>query len=571
MNPQRWQAVGELFDGALAVADGARDAWLDRASVGDAELRNEVLSLLASYNARPGGFVQHRIKTALAAFCAVNPAPSQPVRVGPYRLIRELGRGGMGTVFLAERDDDQYQSQVAVKLVRTGMDTEFIFARFRRERQTLARLQHPNIARLLDGGTTDSGLPYIVMEYVDGPMLTLYAKRHLLNIPDRLRLFTSVCSAVEYAHRNFVIHRDLKPGNILVGAEGVPKLLDFGICKLLHAEASVTDTAGALLTPAYASPEQVRGNAVTRLSDIYSLGVILYELLTEELPLSQEGNTFQAGDAGYERPIPLPSTRIKDKGKARQLSGDLDNIVMHALETEPERRYESAAQISDDLERYLANQPVHARPQTKTYLALKFIRRNRGKVIATAVVALALVAGLAIAWNEARLSRARLQAVYQSMMDQQNGDSLSAAHDLLSARQAYMHSAELTESCMKLDQAECLALNIQSNYKLAQNAVALNQREQALAFAQRALRAGESPSIAAKDPFVLAGAFSVMGLTYAALNDSPEREAADSQQAQLWLKKSLIEWQRAETVAGSSANHQRAKKEMEDALREVSR
>ncbi len=192
--------------------------------------------MLASHNAG-GGFLQHRIEKALASFYDTSVAGTQPVRVGPYRLIRELGRGGMGTVFLAERDDDEYHAQVAVKLVRPGMDIEFILARFRRERQTLARLQHPNISRLLDGGTTENGLPYFVMEYIDGPWLTAFAADRRMSVDDRLRMFLDVCSAVDYAHRNFIIHRDLKPGNILVDPDGVPKLVDFGICKLLRADA----------------------------------------------------------------------------------------------------------------------------------------------------------------------------------------------------------------------------------------------------------------------------------------------------------------------------------------------
>src|SRR5215470_11517264 len=184
----------------------------------------------------------------------------------------------MGTVFLAERNDDEYHAQVAIKLVRPGMYTEFILARFRRERQTLARLQHPNIARLFDGGTTSKGVPYIVMEYIDGPSLTRYSKERNLGLPQRLRLFMGICAAVDHAHRNFVVHRDVKPGNILVGSDGVPKLLDFGVCKLLRDDTSRSDIRGPL-TPAYASPEQLSGGPITTLSDIYSLGVVLYQLL----------------------------------------------------------------------------------------------------------------------------------------------------------------------------------------------------------------------------------------------------------------------------------------------------
>src|SRR4029079_19190416 len=198
--------------------------------------------------------------------------------------IRELGRGGMGAVFLAERDDEEYRAKVAIKLVRSGMDTAFILARFRRERQTLARLQHPNISRLLDGGSTDDGLPYIVMEYIDGPWITSYTTQQKLDIEARVRLFQDVCSAVDYAHRNFIVHRDLKPANILVDGAGVPKLVDFGICKLLVESVTGDDTVGPPMTPNYASPEQFRGEAATTSSDIYSLGVVLYELLTGACP-----------------------------------------------------------------------------------------------------------------------------------------------------------------------------------------------------------------------------------------------------------------------------------------------
>ena len=209
MNPDQWRAVGELFERAIALPTVERNALIDQTSAADEEVRREVRSLLASHNAAAGGFVQERIGQALESFYQTTVAVARPARVGPYRLVRELGRGGMGTVFLAERDDDQYRAKVAVKLVRPGMDTEFILARFRRERQTLARLQHPNISRLLDGGTTEHGLPYIVMEYIDGPWITTYADSHRFGLQARLRMFLDVCSAVDYAHRNLIVHRDL--------------------------------------------------------------------------------------------------------------------------------------------------------------------------------------------------------------------------------------------------------------------------------------------------------------------------------------------------------------------------
>jgi hypothetical protein len=569
MTPERWQAIGDLFDGALAVATTERQDWVERSS-DDHELQREVLSLLASYDAKPGGFVQHRIKNALASFCAINPAPALPVRVGPYRLLRELGRGGMGAVFLAERDDDQYHSQVAVKLVRTGMDTEFILARFRRERQTLARLQHPNIARLLDGGTTEKGLPYIVMEYIEGLSITHHAVQHKLDIPERLRLFGNICSAVEYAHGLFVIHRDLKPGNILVGSDGIPKLLDFGVCKLLHDEPlSAADTAANLHTPDYASPEQVNGRAITRLSDIYSLGVVLYELLTGTLP-QRRSSCRPSGVEAAEVPFQVPSAVVEHRATARQVSGDLDNIVMHALEGEPERRYKSAAQLADDLHRYLANEPVLARPQTRGYRALKFVRRNRMKVMVTTIVVLALAAALIALWRQARIANARLRDIYQAMAGEQAGDSLTAAQDLQAAKQAYSESATRAESCMKAGsgKSECRIIYIQSSYRLARNAVALGQREQALEFAHRALRAAETERASIANPGIVPAASSAMGLTYAALANSPLATPGDREQAQLWLNKSLEAWRAAES-GSAPVNPQRAMKEVQDALSQI--
>jgi eukaryotic-like serine/threonine-protein kinase len=439
MNPGRWEAVGELFEQALSLPVGERTACIDRASNGDDELRREVISLLASHKAAPGGFVQEKIKNAVVSFHEMEMTVIQSTRVGPYRLIRELGRGGMGTVFLAERDDDQYRASVAIKLVRPGMDTEFILARFRRERQTLARLQHPNIARLLDGGTTSDCLPYIVMEYVDGNAITLHAQQQKLDIATRVVLFLSVCSAVDYAHRNFVIHRDLKPGNVLVDSQGVAKLLDFGICKLLRADTlsavSGDDTMPGMMTPNYASPEQIRGEAVTLLSDVYSLGVLLYELLTDRCPQRFSLTAHDIARTGTEKPILPPSTTVEDKVLARQLSGDLDNILMRALETEPQRRYESAALFADDLRRYLLHEPVLARPQTWRYRTLKFVQRNRSKVAAAAVLFIVLAGALTVSLREAYVANARLAQV-RGLANKLVFDVHDAVHDLPGATHA---------------------------------------------------------------------------------------------------------------------------------------
>jgi serine/threonine protein kinase len=582
MNPERWQAVGKLFEGALAVATSERQVWVERASEGDAELQREVSSLLASHSASPGGFVQDKIKNVLASFQEANFDP-QNAKVGAYRLVRELGRGGMGTVFLAERNDDEYHAQVAIKLVRPGMDTEFILTRFRRERQTLARLQHPNIAQLFDGGTTSKGIPYIVMEYIDGPSLTSYAKEKNLSIPGRLRLFIGICSAVDYAHRNFVVHRDIKPGNILVAPGGVPKLLDFGVCKLLREDAGSSETAAGLLTPAYASPEQVRGGAVTPLSDIYSLGVVLYQLLTGVLPTREN-----VGHAYGRAPILAASKAVKDRRLSRQLSGNLDNIVARALEFEPQRRYPWAAQLSEDLQRHLTNRPVHAGPSTWRYRASTFVRRNwYGVASLSVVVFLVLLAGLTIAIHKDRApgepiaktqklanqvdtpSRDISLDIYQSLLKQREGDAFAASGKLADAKKAYLESANGAEPCMRKCQAACVLIFIQSNRRLAQNAVALGRREDALEFAQRALQTGESAPPEAVSAFPLPRSYAAMGLTFTALDKSPVRAAGDRRQAQTWLYKSLLAWHKAQPDAGFSVNDQQEIKEVEAALQGI--
>ena len=436
MTPERWLAIGELFDLALAAPTNERTALIDRVSGTDEEVRREVRSLLASHNAAPGGFVQKRIDVALESFHRTSTAAAAPARVGPYRLVRELGRGGMGAVFLAERDDDEYRAKVAVKLVRPGMDTEFILARFRRERQTLARLHHPNISRLLDGGSTDQGLPYIVMEYIDGPWITTYAAQRKLGVEARLRLFLAVCSAVDYAHRNFIVHRDLKPGNILVDAGGVPKLLDFGICKLLvESVTAANDTVAPPLTPSYASPEQIRGEAATTSSDIYSLGAVFYELLTGINPRRFENLTPLAIERALESPIVRPSAAVGDSRLARQLSGDLDNILLRALDVEPSRRYESAAQLADDVRRHLEHEPVRARPHTVGYRARTFVRRHRGSTAAVAAVVATLMVGIAASLYEARRADARVRQI-RSLTSTLVFDVHDAVRDLPGSTQA---------------------------------------------------------------------------------------------------------------------------------------
>jgi serine/threonine-protein kinase len=364
--------------------------------------------------------------------------------VGSYRILSEVGHGGMGAVYLAVRDDDEFKKRVAIKLLRRGMATDDLVRRFRNERQILASIDHPNIARLLDGGTTEEGLPYFLMEYVEGEPIDRYCDGHGLSVAERLELFRTVCAAVHFAHQNLVVHRDLKPGNILVTADGVVKLLDFGIAKLLRPEL-YSDRAGAtrleerLLTPEYASPEQARGEAVTTASDVYSAGVLLYELLTGHLPYRLSGLSLHEvtrvigevdprkpstvigeveertrGDGTTAKLTPESVSRTRegrpDKLR-RRLAGDLDAIVMKAMRKEPQRRYGSAEQLSEDIRRHLEGHPVGARKGTLSYNASKFVRRHRvGVAMATASV-LALIAFSAVLTVQAaRLARARDRA-----------------------------------------------------------------------------------------------------------------------------------------------------------------
>ena len=410
MNPERWRQVEEIFHQALALSTMERDSFLVKACAGDDELRAEVVSLLESDGASAGQFVGSQIRNAVIE---LNQA-AEGRRVGSYRLVRELGKGGMGTVYLAVRADDQYDSEVAIKLVQPGLDTEFILRRFRRERQILAWLQHSNIARLLDSGATEDGSSYLVMEYVDGEWITNYAAQNRLSVEQRLRLFLPVCDAVEFAHRHFVIHRDLKPGNILVDRYGVPKLLDFGISKLLFSNQGEAETgSAALMTPAYASPEQISGDPVTIVSDVYSLGTVLYELLTG----SRAHRIDSCAPLALEQAIcvekpPLPSVAAQPNGAfARRLAGDLDSIIQRALHKEPVRRYPSVRELADDIRRHLEDRPVTARPDSFGYRAAKFVKRNRVAVTLAVLLGGSLVAGAAVSWHQARLAGARFQQV----------------------------------------------------------------------------------------------------------------------------------------------------------------
>ncbi len=407
MTGEDYRRAKEIFLEADAAPEGERAATLERLCAGDAGLRREVEALLASAEAGAGF-----LDLPPDAGVPEEPDETPPSRVGPYRIVAEIGRGGMGSVFLAERADDAYAGRVAVKLVRRGLDTEDVLRRFRTERQILASLAHPNIARLLDGGTTADGRPYFVMEHIEGRTLLEDARARGLGPKERLDAFRVVCAAVQYAHRNLVVHRDLKPSNVMVTTDGVVKLLDFGLAKVLGPEASGrTAGATAIFTPEYASPEQLAGGPITTATDVYSLGVMLYELLSDDHPYrGAAASPASLWRAVCEIDPPPPSVAAARTGgpagrRAPALAGDLDAIVLKAMRKEPARRYATVEQLSEDLGRHLDGLPVEARPESTAYRLGKFLGRHRMAAGTAAAAVLSLAAGLGVALREAHVAR----------------------------------------------------------------------------------------------------------------------------------------------------------------------
>uniref|UniRef100_Q029D0 Serine/threonine protein kinase with TPR repeats n=1 Tax=Solibacter usitatus (strain Ellin6076) TaxID=234267 RepID=Q029D0_SOLUE len=415
MTPERWERAKEVVQGAWEHDVAERGVYLDEACAGDQEMRAEVESLLAS-DQNASGFLATPVRELIQQ--ATLPEYWAGRRLGAYQMVREIGHGGMGTVYLAERADGEYRMQVAIKLVSPHLCTEAVLRRFRTERQVEASLDHPNITRLLDGGTTDDGLPYLVMEYVDGVRIDAWCDSRKLSVRDRLKLFRQVCAAVQSAHEKEIVHRDIKPGNILVTADGTIKLLDFGISKVLNRELFDTPetTLGETpMTPEYASPEQIRGLRVGPATDIYSLGVVLYQLLTGSLPFASQREQRQVMRAICEEEPLKPSAAIHQEtvlagqqgmvaettsqargesptGLRRLLSGDLDNIVLKALRKEPERRYPTVRALSEDLDRFLQDLPVEARKDSLPYRSLKFLKRNRALITVGMISAVLVLA-----------------------------------------------------------------------------------------------------------------------------------------------------------------------------------
>ena len=429
MTPERWQQIRSVYEQVLALDPDERSGHLQKVAAGDPDLRQEVESMLV-YEDRADSKFLNVPAAVLMKFELRGPSRAGRL-VGAYRILEEIGHGGMGEVYRAARADGEYQQQVAVKLVRCGYDTNAILERFRNERQILATLDHPNIARLLDGGTTDEELPYLVMELIDGLPIDEFCAHHQLSITKRLELFVQVCTAVQYAHQRLLVHRDLKPSNILVTSEGIPKLLDFGIAKILDPAVGSEVTLMHPLTPECASPEQIRGDTITTASDIYSLGVVLYRLLTGSSPyrLSTQTASELATAVTSQQPD-RPSVAVLRSGLntrtfaeessaklSRRLRGDLDDIVGKALRKEPEHRYESVERLSDDIRRELQGLPVQARKGSWKYRTGKFIRRHKMGMIAVALVALTITAGVVATVREARIASANARRAERRFND----------------------------------------------------------------------------------------------------------------------------------------------------------
>ncbi len=387
---KREQKISELYDAVLELNTGERAVFLEAECRDDQFLFAELKELLVEFeDVQSKDFMSAPAFELEAEYFADEDSDMRIGQTfGHYKILEKIGAGGMGTIYLAERADDEFQKRAAIKIIKRGMDTDAILRRFRQERQILAALEHPNIAHLLDGGTTADGLPYLVMEFIEGVPINVYCDENDLDLGERLQLFRRVCAAVSFAHQKLVVHRDLKPSNILVTKDGAPKLLDFGIAKLLNStNVNETQTQHRVLTPAYASPEQIRGEIVSTASDVYSLGLILREILQVQSPKSK-----------------VESSAEDQKPKTKNLAGDLQAILQTALREDTARRYGSAEKFSEDIRRYLGGLPISARKDTFGYRTRKFLRRNRIGVTALTIIFLLLIGGIFAIWRQAQIA-----------------------------------------------------------------------------------------------------------------------------------------------------------------------
>lgn len=457
----RWKRIGALFNQALDLPVTKRTAFLANANE-DEDLRQEVAQLLKHVEV-PDDWTLNRIIADSARRFMTDIVPE---RIGAYRVLREIGRGGMGKVYLAERDDEVYRQTVAIKVVAGMLADEAASARFRNERQILADLQHPNITRLLDGGSTELGLPYLVMEYVEGDPIDDYCIHNMLEIDARLKLFREVCAVVSYAHTNLIVHRDLKPSNILVTADGGVMLLDFGIAKLMddsiQRDSEATRVGLLPLTPDYASPEQFNGSKITTGSDVYSLGVVLFQLLTGQRPYNISSSSLQeAYHQVCETEAPRPSTLTAPssaqlKRLRNQLRGDLDNIVAMALRKDPGQRYQSVQEFSEDVARYLEQRPVKARSSGTWYSLQKYVRRNRYGVSVALLITIfgaVLVAREIVLRHDAQLAQeaAKHEATKAQAVSEFLQGMLAKANPLVAQGEQYTVQQLVEDAVARMD------------------------------------------------------------------------------------------------------------------------
>ena len=505
MTPERWLQVKSIFDRVVDCDPPLRDEVLKKECGDDQELLKEVQKMIASDRPQTDSVLVSPVGGGFGAAPARDPMIDR--EIGPYRVLREIGRGGMGCVYLAQRADDKFRRRVALKTVNPSLVDKHSLRRFENERQTMAMLDHPNIIKLLDGGTTEDGLPWLAMDYVEGEAIDSFCESHKLGVPERLALFRTICGAVHYAHQNLVIHRDLKPSNILITPDGLPKLLDFGIAKLLRPEFSLhtvgqTRTELQPMTLQFASPEQIRGLPITTASDIYSLGVLLYYLITGRHPFTGTSVLdleHAICETEPQRPSTVVQTTQPDSAVRRHLriSSDLDMIILMAIRKEPQRRYASAEHFSEDVRRFLEGRPVLARKDTWAYRVSKLVARHRAVTAVAGAAAVVVVAAGLIAYREYRQSERRsgelrlfTEAVLNMDKGLQSGLTAARATMLRRAVESLDHLAKESSGDPELER-DLVRAYIQmgdvegnaQNANLGQTAVAQSLYEKALPIA----------------------------------------------------------------------------------------
>ena len=465
LRKEDWRKVREVLDRVLDMAPKERSAFLKQADLTD--LQKSELDKLLLQEANADRFLSGSADVFSNSLLSesdrsVESDPNLNRRIGKYRILEELGVGGMGVVYLGERDDGSFDHQVAIKLLKREFNAKKIRDRFQQETEIQARLKHPNIASLIDAGTTEDGIPFLIMEYIEGHRIDEYCRKNALDLNERLILFNKVCDAVSHAHRNLIVHRDLKPSNIIVTESGEPKLLDFGIAKTLDEESSSKETTIRALTPQYASPEQILGDDITTSTDVYSLGLILFELLTGRLPFKEK--TRSTLSTAEDKLVVLSRTTREDGStlfESHELRGDLDNILRKALQKEPGERYSTVESLSKDLRNYLNGLPVEARPNTYGYVLKKFYQRNRLAVFAGAFTLLSLFAGISIALWQASVAREQARiAQVESEKSKQEEEKAKAITTIFEKIVSYANPGGYAEGSKKAGQEKVIdALN----------------------------------------------------------------------------------------------------------------